>query len=185
MTTNFTRLSSAMRSGRSLPSDVGRARKREHRVAIPRSRAGLSLLEVILAIAILGGCIAVIGELVRLGARQAEEARELTTAQLLCESKLEEIAAGVVAPEAVGNVPFENDPRWSYSIDVASLDTADLIQVTVTAQQIDGSRLVPLEFSLTRWMIDPNVELELMMLESASSSEGGSASTLDSSMGGL
>jgi prepilin-type N-terminal cleavage/methylation domain-containing protein len=63
-----------------------------------RRNAGLSLLEVILAIAILGGCIAVIGELVRLGARQAEEARELTTAQLLCESKLEEIAAGVSRP---------------------------------------------------------------------------------------
>ncbi len=144
-----------------------------------RSRAGLSLLEVILAIAILGGCVAVIGELVRLGARQAEEARELTTAQLLCESKLEEIAAGVVAPEAVGGVPFETDPRWQYAIEVASLDTPDLIQVTVSAQQVDGSRQVPLSFSLTRWMIDPNLELELSALESESSGEmstGGSSS---------
>jgi general secretion pathway protein I len=147
-----------------------------------RRNAGLSLLEVILAIAILGGCIAVIGELVRLGARQAEEARELTTAQLLCESKLEEIAAGVYAPESVGNVPFETDPRWSYSIEVGSLDTQNLIQVTVSAQQIDGSRLIPLSFSLTRWMLDPTLEAELAALGTMGTS--GAESSSASSTGG-
>ncbi len=139
-----------------------RGRQRFRRSA---ARAGLSLLEVILAIAILGGSIAVIGELVRLGARQAEEARELTIAQLLCESVLEEIAAGVIAPEAVGDVPFELDPRWSYSIDVGSLDNPDLLQVTVMAQQVDGSREIPLYYSLTRWILDPNLELELDALD--------------------
>lgn len=137
--------------------------------------AGLSLLEVILAIAILGGSIAVIGELVRLGARQAEEARELTIAQLLCESVLEEIAAGVIAPEPVGAVPFELDPRWSYSIEVGSLDNPDLLQVTVMAQQVDGSRDIPLYYSLTRWILDPNLELELAGLEIMGSGTSGSS----------
>ena len=146
------------------------------------ARAGLSLLEVILAIAILGGSIAVIGELVRLGARQAEEARELTIAQLLCESKLEEIAAGVIAPEAVGDVPFELDPRWSYSIEIGSLDNPDLLQVTVMAQQVDGSREIPLYYSLTRWILDPNLELELAELE-ALDVEASSSDSLDSSGG--
>ena len=147
-----------------------------------RGSAGLSLLEVILAIAILGGCIAVIGELVRLGARQAEEAGELTIAQLLCESKLEEIAAGVIAPEAVGDGPFELDPRWSYSIEVGSLDTPDLLQVTVMAHQVDGSRMIPLSYTLTRWILDPNLELELAALETMGTSDTGSGS--QDSMGG-
>ncbi len=154
-------------------------RKRNRRSA---ASAGLSLLEVILAIAILGGSIAVIGELVRLGARQAEEARELTIAQLLCESKLEEIAAGVIAPEAVGDVPFDLDPRWSYSIEIGSLDNPDLLQVTVMAQQVDGSREIPLYYSLTRWILDPNLELELSALD-AMSTGSSSSSSVDSSGG--
>ena len=82
--------------------------------------AGLSLLEVILAVAILGGCMAVIGELVRLGVRHAEEARELTRAQLLCESKLEEIAAGVTAAESAAAVAFETDPEWTYTVETSA-----------------------------------------------------------------
>jgi type II secretory pathway pseudopilin PulG len=134
------------------------------------------LLEVILAIAILGGCMAVIGELIRLGARQAEEARELTVAQLLCESTLEEIAAGVIAPESVGDVPFELDPRWSYSIEVSSLDTPELLQVTVMAQQVDGSRMIPLSYTLTRWILDPSLELDMAELETMGTSDTGSDS---------
>ncbi len=155
-----------------------------YRKSIRRSaaRAGLSLLEVILAIAILGGSIAVIGELIRLGARQAEEARELTIAQLLCESKLEEIAAGVIAPEPVGDVPFDLDPRWSYSIEVGSLDNPDLLQVTVMAQQVDGSREIPLYYSLTRWILDPNLELELGALDAMDI--GVSSSRSQDSLGG-
>jgi prepilin-type N-terminal cleavage/methylation domain-containing protein len=130
------------------PEPVFRHRKR-----------GLSLLEVILAIAILAGCIAVIGELVRLGSRQAEEARELTTAQLLCESKIAEIAAGVIPAEAVSSVPFENDPRWLYSVTVNSLDQEGLLDVRVTIEQSEPSRVQPLTFTLVCWMIDPSLAL--------------------------
>ncbi|MCH5374492.1 MAG: type II secretion system GspH family protein, partial [Planctomycetes bacterium] len=72
-------------------------------------RRGLSLLEVILAVAILGLGLAIIGELIRNGTRQAEEVRFLTAAQLLCESKLEEVAAGVVPP-ASGSSDIRHPP---------------------------------------------------------------------------
>jgi type II secretion system protein I len=122
-------------------------------------KSGLSLLEVILAIAILAGCIAVIGELVRLGSRQAEEARELTTAQLLCESKIAEIAAGVIPAEAASSVAFENDPRWLYSIAINSLDQEDLLDVRVTVEQSEPTRQQPLSFTLVCWMLDPSLAL--------------------------
>jgi hypothetical protein len=118
----------------------------------------LSLLEVILAIAILGGCIAVIGELVRLGSRHAEEVQLLTTAQLLCESKLEEIEAGVTAPEAVASVPFDTNPEWYYSIAVNSLEQEELMEVRVTVEQAEATRAMPFTFSLVRWMLDPTLE---------------------------
>ncbi len=57
-----------------------------------------SLLEVVLALAILVGAIAVTGELVRLGTLSAASARDLTQAQLICESKLAEITSGITPP---------------------------------------------------------------------------------------
>jgi general secretion pathway protein I len=118
---------------------------------------GLTLLEVMLAIAILGGCLAVIGELVRLGVRHAEEAREQTKAQLLCESKLEEIAAGIAPLEGASAVPFELDPDWTYTVEVTSLDQQGLIQVSVTVQPAESERLYPITFALSRWMLDPSL----------------------------
>ena len=145
-------------SGRS-PTFVVPASAGSHRLkaALQTCPRGLSLLEVILAIAVLGGCMAVIGELVRMGVRNAEEARELTKAQLLCESKLEEVAAGVMPLESAANAAFELDPDWSYTIETGSLDQQGLVQVRVTVQQVESDRLYPLTFTLTRWILDPSL----------------------------
>jgi prepilin-type N-terminal cleavage/methylation domain-containing protein len=121
-------------------------------------RGGLSLLEVMLAIAILGGCVAVIGELVRLGSRHAEEVRLLTTAQLLCESKIEEIEAGVIAPEAITSAPFETTPDWFYSVTINALDQEELMEVRVTVEQAEATRNMPFTFTLVRWVLDPTLE---------------------------
>jgi type II secretion system protein I len=141
-----------------LPTGIHNAQTKPKRRRAGRRR-GLSLLEVILAIAILAGCIAAIGELVRLGLLHAEEARDLTNAQLLCESKIAEIAAGVVPAEAASMVPFEHDSRWMYSVVVNSLDDQSLLSVQVTVQPVESTRLQPLTSSLTCWMIDPSLAL--------------------------
>lgn len=133
---------------------LSRSRRR-----VAGSRRGLSLLEVILAIAILAGCIAAIGELVSLGSRQAEESRDLTKAQLLCESKIAEIAAGVAPPEAASMAPFEHDTSWLYSVVVNSLDDQSLLSVEVTVQQAEFVGDKPLTCTLTCWMIDPSLAL--------------------------
>jgi type II secretory pathway pseudopilin PulG len=117
----------------------------------------MSLLEVVLAVAILGICIAIIGEAIRIGTRQAEESREMTTAQLLCESKLEELACGASPLESVTATAFELNPEWTYTIEPGSVDAQNLVQVRVTVQQAESNRLLPLSFSLTRWMLDPTV----------------------------
>ena len=126
-------------------------------------RRGFSLLEVVLALAILVAAIAVLGELVRLGLDNAAAARDLTQAQLLCESKLAELTSGVIEPQSISNAAFaaEIDPEreWTYSIALSPLDLQGLISATVTVTENVSGERQPRQFSLVRWLRDPGVEL--------------------------
>ncbi len=132
------------------------------RAVAPRmpGRTGLSLLEVVLAIAILGVAISVIGELVRLGSRCAAEARDLTTAQLYCESKMAEIAAGADVAQPVTSTPIDTVGEWMYYVEVAPTDQVGLILITVTVEQNRSPADRPVSFTLQRWIQDPNVVYE-------------------------
>ncbi len=127
-----------------------------------RPRAGLSLLEVLLALAILGGSLAAIGELMRIGARSAAASRDQTTAQILAETVMSQIGAGLIPPEAVTSAQVD-DPlyqyEWSYSIVVEQIDQAGLIAVWVTVAQDPQVAARPASYSLARWMIDPEALL--------------------------
>jgi prepilin-type N-terminal cleavage/methylation domain-containing protein len=123
------------------------------------SRRGFSLLEVVLALALLVGAIAVTGELIRLGTLSAARARDMTQAQLICESKLAEIMAGIMLPEAVSYAEYELDPEWLYSVELASADVPGLVILRVTVVQNLDPIQRPAEFSLTRLIQDPGVEL--------------------------
>lgn len=83
-------------------------------------RDGFSLLEVVLSLAILTGAVVVLGELVRSGLRSAQLARDLNQAEILCESKAQEIAAGVSPAQAVERSPIQDAPGWFYSIEMVS-----------------------------------------------------------------
>lgn len=124
--------------------------------------SGFSLLEVILALAILCGAIATLGELSRLGMRSAERARDMTQAQLLCESKLAEITAGLTPAESEQDVPLETsddetETEWLYSVEVTPLDDEGLMEVRVTVTKDLPPEKRPVEFPLVRWMVDESV----------------------------
>jgi len=135
-----------------------------------RRRAGFSLLEVILALAILAGAVAVLGEAARHAMRNAQTARDLTHAQLLCESRMSEITAGLAPLEATeGNeaalpdvsgttetADEETSPEsdWLYSVDVQPIDEEGLVAVRVTVTRNTAPEQRGVEFSLVRWMVD-------------------------------
>ena len=141
-----------------------------------RSRCGFSLLEVILALAILVGAIAVLGELISLGTRSAAAARDLTQAQLLCESKMNEISAGIITPDAVQAAPFELDPDWLYSIELASTEQDGVVAVRVVVTQNLPVQKRPAEFALVRWLQDPGLELPEPADASSESTTSGTTS---------
>ncbi len=126
-----------------------------------RKAGGFSLLEVILALAILFVSVAIIGELMRFGLNNARAARDKTKAILLCESLLNEVVAGITPAESFTDVPLndiagEVDADWTCSIDVQSLDSSGLVRVTVFVRQSTANDRPPIEVSLTRWIADPS-----------------------------
>ena len=142
-------------------------------------RSGLTLLEVMIALAILGTSLAAIGELIRIGADAADRATELTTAQFLCDTKLAEIKSGITPALSVGPVPFEvfeTEEPWEYMVLVDSTNVQEgLILVEVTVSQIRTDGRQPVMVTLTTWMIDRDLENEADALESDAAAEEAAA----------
>jgi len=137
--------------------------RRENRDS-PRERfrrTGFSLMEVLLATSLLLGCLVVLGELAAVGRRHAYDAEHLTAAQLICQTKLNEILAGVELVSSVQDQPLEEAPGWVYSVEVESLDRLGLASVRVTVSEdlseLDGAAnpRPAKQFTLTRWIRDP------------------------------
>jgi type II secretory pathway pseudopilin PulG len=116
------------------------------------------LLEVILAIAILGTAIAVIGQLMNIGYRAAVEARLRTDAGLLCDTKMAELAAGVLELKSVTEQSIVEAPGWNYTIDVQNGLQLGLLVVTVTVAQSSDEVVDPISMSIVRFMPDPDYE---------------------------
>lgn len=136
-----------------------------------RQRAAFSLLELILALGILCGAIVVLGELVRIGARNARIARDQTMAQLLCESHLAEIAAGTL-PDAQGQGQTADAAgEWLLTVSSNPLDVEGMVAVSVTATQNLPPEGHPVSFTVVRWLTDPQVKLDEAEAKAAAEEE--------------
>jgi len=121
-------------------------------------------LEVILALAILAGAVAVLGEVARHGLDTARIARDLTYAQMLCESKMGEIASGITPPDAVDRTPMETVSNatqlsWVYSVETESTEIEGLLAVRVTVEPDLPDERHPIRCVMVRWIQDPDVTL--------------------------
>ncbi len=130
----------------------------------PAPRNGLTLLEVIVAIAILGGALVVIGNLVFLGSRAANNTRWHSEAQILCDAKMAEISAGVLPLQSSAGTPIAENPEWTYSVETGPTDVPGLLSVTVAVQHSsETSAIAP--FTLMRWLRDPDYQPEQSVLQ--------------------
>jgi Tfp pilus assembly protein PilV len=136
-----------------------------------RRRSALSMLEVILALTVLSIAMALLGELISIGAHSGASARDLTRAQLYCESKMAEYAAGLSIPVSVSASEYETDPEWEYSVDVQPLAADGLIVVTVTVQEKVETNVRSVFYTMTRWMPDPNIDWPTTFFEDTETAE--------------
>jgi type II secretion system protein I len=118
------------------------------------SRSGFSLLEIVLALAILAGSLAALGEVMRLSDQNAEKARDETQAELLADSVMSEIVSGARTLDNVNNATFDSsaEPPWNYSIEVTQTDYTELVSVHVRVMQQVASELQPARCDLVRWL---------------------------------
>lgn len=101
-----------------------------------RARRGFSLFEVLLAISILLASLMVLGEMAAVGRRHARDAEQLSAAQLVCRSRLNEILAGAAPLESQAASEIAELPGWSCKVLVEPLGRYGLCSVTVTVTRV-------------------------------------------------
>jgi general secretion pathway protein I len=157
------------------------------------NRRAFTLLEIVLALAILAGSLAALGEVMRLADRNAELVQGETQAQVLAESVMEEILAGSRSLTNVNGAlfPLETEPRWQHWIAVEPTDRDELLLIRVTVAEQLPPELQPARFELVRWVLNPD-SLPATPQQSSSSTTGsgtntslGSGSTESSGSAGL
>ena len=138
-----------------------------------RDRRGFTLYEVVLALAILLGSMAVLSNLIATGSRAANGTLRRTEAVLLCRSKLSEVVSGIEPMISTDHAPFDSTtPDWVWSLSVLPGPVEDLIELQVTVKHIgadDGATV-----SLRRYVPDPQ------MFEEAAAAEATTEETDES-----
>lgn len=142
---------------------------------------GMTILEIIVALFILGGCVAALGELSRNAFRNAKESRDMVQAELLAESILAKVRIGIIDMESAFDVPVSNlstrndeiadtnvissggtgNVLWLYSLEVNDIDDYGLVELAVTVRQNLPEESRPAVCRLVRWQaLEPEEEDE-------------------------
>lgn len=162
-----------------------RARSEERRASGRIDRAGLTLFEVIIALAIFVGSIAAIGQLISNGVRGAVLSRLQTQAVLRCETKLAEVVSGVTPLHSVSGMAFSDDATWTWSMTTAPGPHASLYIVEVTAAHPSSTTAGNVSYSLRRLVRDPQLEMQAYekQLEQQAAASNTSSSSNSGSIG--
>lgn len=130
-----------------------------HERSRQRRSRGLSLLEVIIATAILAGSGMVLFSIIGMGSKYALRAEELTYAHHFAQSVLDEWQA---APTAVGTEQtgtLEEAPDWNYRIESQTLEDQSLclVQVEIFRSRTSQTNATDGEpiYRLSRWVRVP------------------------------
>jgi len=145
-------------------------------------QAGMTLLEIILSLAILGGTMVAAGEMARHAFQNAQEARDMVQAELLAESILAKVRLGIIEMTPVFEIPVglattnqldivqdthavssgnAADALWLYSLEVVEIDGAHdldgnelgyLVEIAVTVRRNLPAERRPIVCRLVRWV---------------------------------
>lgn len=117
-------------------------------------RRGLSLLEVIVALAIFLFSLVAISQLMDQGANMAVEMDERSHAAMLVQSKLAELSAGSEQLVSHGESAIDGETDWYWSLTAEADTVPGLYRVAVTVHKDTPRGRVEVTFS--QIVLDPN-----------------------------
>lgn len=130
-----------------------RARAERSPVATGGLRSGLTLVEVMLALAIMLIALVAVGRLVDIGTQSGFDARMTARGNRLAEAKMGEVEAGAIPLEAPSEGTFEEEPAWSWKVTPEPQGPANLYLVTITvSRDISGRKF---EISQSQFLVNP------------------------------
>lgn len=117
-------------------------------------RRGLSLLEVLIALAIFLFSLVAVSRLVDMGADLAVEIDQRSHAAMLAQSKLAEINAGAIPLTGTGDAPCDGDDGdWLWRMTAEADNIPGLYRVTVTVGR--DTRRGRVEANFSQYVLDP------------------------------
>lgn len=99
------------------------------------SRAGLSLLEVVLGTAMLAMALAVLAQQSATGVKAALRCQLLSDAAIHCQTQMDRMLSGLLPLQAVQNQPIENAVGWRWSSDIRSSSVPELLELRIEVFQ--------------------------------------------------
>jgi len=150
-----------------------------------QAKKGMSLLEVVLALAILAMSAAILATIARTATDNGLIAHRLATAQILAESKMAEVVTGAIPLQgAVGWMQITDTVPsgiWYYQVQTETGTRKDMVGIRLSVTDQAGMDENKEVFYIVRWMIDPNLGLDTLPSQTdatgAASSAGGSSGT--------
>ncbi len=135
---------------------------------------GLSLLEVVLSLAILSVAAAYLAQSMFLASENAIRAQRMSQAELVAESVVNQIVAGVLPAQPVNWASYASpNPfgtgaqamshrQWVYSISNVGTEVQGMVGIQVSVQEVRENQ--PIEnlpdLTVIRWIIDPSLGLD-------------------------
>lgn len=136
-------------------------------ISYRKTRRAISLLEVVLALAILAMSAAYLAQSMELATTNAIKSQRLTQAELVAESVMNQVIAGVIPPDPVTWTPYFNSmgqTDWMYQIQSVPTEVQDMIGLQVAVQQVTtndfGATANSYDLFANRWIINPELGLD-------------------------
>lgn len=127
------------------------------------SRRGLSLLEVLLALSILGIATGILASIMHQAADNGLKARRMTQAQMICEAKMAEAISGAIPLQPTQWTPTTSadGTTWYYALELVSAEIPNMVGIGINATDEIGMSESSRPLSrLVQWIIDPNLGLD-------------------------
>lgn len=135
-----------------------------HTSIVRRPARGFTLLEMVIAMAIMFGSLTAIIQLITLGQQASLEAQFRTEAVIYAETKLQESLAGAI-PLQAGGGQVEEDPDWQWSLTVDPGSIDGLLVATMTVTRNSKEALGKHVYSIRRMVRDPQTFLDAALAE--------------------